>query len=699
MAGSIPATSSSWAISDTANKTVTFATGMLEAATSDNIHPVTLKCCESFGSLLPLCIETRVKVEQLARRNHTSHVLNFIKAQIGYRKGDSVELLSRSDSGIRFLCFAATLCTLDRYDAANRLDALLQATAEKDQIRPTMKQLQVMMETIKTKMMLSDYAKSVVGWEIFSKAMLIDCGLDYRYAVGSAQIPSKTSLQDLVLALNELGRIGELQSTEIKLKPQLLPWTGAFTQWCLGVSPNIRTSSGKSLLVQRDSPVTLTLMPSTWNPKSRKRRHDAEKGDLEVTVQKTLRRFEEIVFLAESDSKKRSWQGLVDAQTWTQYQFSILHDRFPEIQNNKRLESAIGQALYFIIAILPERLFLSDFSVIRRQFEDEDGLPEDLFHATSPKPFLDTTTRLEVAQGLLHGHVNIRHEFTKTLEPADLAELIRGVCRICASSQQNLDAHGEYPCRVDFLLGLIGRIGSALLILTLFGPRPGLYPWILAGPKFDTGFFRDCLTPSRKRPSRFSRDWPLLVTTGWYSLMHGRGQFLSCPPIALFKSATRLMGHPRIMESTIISSKFGQVVYPAFFEANDFMREGFMQLCAFPGRLRKDDMDFNCLIDAFEDVSEYDSEDVDSEIADLPQEMDVHLTDSNDEDDGGDQLFDMQANQEAEDIDGDEAARREDSAIRAEQANEQEREDTSDSEPEKNCSDRILRSRKARRLL
>jgi hypothetical protein len=153
------------------------------------------------------------------------------------------------------------------------------------------------------------------------------------------------------------------------------------------------------------------------------------------------------------------------------------------------------------------------------------------------------------------------------------------------------------------------------------------------------------------------------------------------------------------MESTIISSKFGQVVYPAFFEANDFMREGFMQLCAFPGRLRKDDMDFNCLIDAFEDVSEYDSEDVDSEIADLPQEMDVHLTDSNDEDDGGDQLFDMQANQEAEDIDGDEAARREDSAIRAEQANEQEREDTSDSQPEKTCSDRILRSRKARRLL
>lgn len=86
MAGPLPVTGSTWAISDTANKLVTFATGMLEAATSDNISPVCLKCCESFGSLLPLCVEIRVKVEQLARRNHISHVLNFVKAKIGYKK-------------------------------------------------------------------------------------------------------------------------------------------------------------------------------------------------------------------------------------------------------------------------------------------------------------------------------------------------------------------------------------------------------------------------------------------------------------------------------------------------------------------------------------------------------------------------------------------------------------------------------------
>ena len=688
MADSIPMTSSSWAITDTANKTVTFATGMLEAATSDNIHPIALKCCESFGSLLPLCTETRVKVEQLARRNHTSHVLNFVKAQIGYRKGDSVELLSRSDSGVRFLALAATFCTIDRYDAANRLDALLQATAEKDQIRPTIKQLQVMMETITTKMMLSDYAKSIVGWEIFSRAMLADYGPDY--AIKVTRIPSKSSLQDLVLALSELGRIGELQSTEIKLKPEQLPWTGAFIQWCLGVSPNIRTSSGKSLSVQQDSPVTLTVMPSTWNPIFRRRRHDAIERDLQVALQKPLRRFEEIVFLDDSDSKKRSWQGLVDARTWIQYQFSNLHARFPETQNNKRLESAIGQALHFIVVVLPERLLLcNSLRGLESDLEHDDGRAKCLLHVTSPTPFPDATTRLQVAQGLLDNHISLTREdseFTKTLKPTDLAGLIRDVCRRCVSAPQDSGCHGRLQtCRINLLLALIGRIGSALLTLTLFGSRPELYPWIVAAIKCGNSFSRNYLIESDKETVKSGHDWVGLVTTGWYPLMNGRYQLLSCPPIALFNDATMLMGHlPRFTQSTIISSKYGQVVFPAFFEANDFMREGYMQLCAFPGRLRKDDMDFDCLMDAFDSVLGYRSEVEGSEAAEDLENSDEWLTESDDEDEDGDQLFNPRINQEAKDVDSDEAARRADSEVRVEQAYEHEMEDTSDSEPGRN---------------
>lgn len=102
MSSHIPPTQSVWAINDTVNNSVTIARGVLEAATSDNINPVALLSCEAFGNVLPLCVETRYKIERLARRNYTSHVLNFIKAQISYRKNDVVELLSNSDASVLF---------------------------------------------------------------------------------------------------------------------------------------------------------------------------------------------------------------------------------------------------------------------------------------------------------------------------------------------------------------------------------------------------------------------------------------------------------------------------------------------------------------------------------------------------------------------------------------------------------------------
>ena len=62
--------------------------------------------------MLSICPETRLKNEKLARPRQISHVLNFMKAQIGYCKGGVAEYLSRTKGGVRFLCFAAALGTL-----------------------------------------------------------------------------------------------------------------------------------------------------------------------------------------------------------------------------------------------------------------------------------------------------------------------------------------------------------------------------------------------------------------------------------------------------------------------------------------------------------------------------------------------------------------------------------------------------------
>lgn len=634
MAHHLPPTGSSWAIQDTANKGVTFARGMLEAATSDNINPVALICCESFGSLLPLCLETRAKMEILARRSHSSHVLNFVKAQIGYKKGDSVEQLSRSDSGVRFLCLAATLCTLDHYDAADRLDSLLQATQKDHQMRPTVRQLQVMMNTLRTKLILSDYANLVASCEIFCRSALADHGTGFGIQV--AQVPPKRSLEALILALNEIGRLGEISSTELKLEPKYVPWTWAFIQWFLGVSPNVRTSAGKIVLAQKESVVTLTIIPQTTTSNPRKRRIGATNEGLQVSVRHDIHNLKEILFHENEDSKKWAWQGLVTVETWLRYQFAILTDRFPEIHSNQRLKLAIGQALFFTVGRLPERLILcDDYKSLRSGMSKLDGNLADLFHETTPKPFINSTDRLKIAQDLLREHIDLVHEEIETtgaLTPANLALILKGSCRQCASSPNRLMG-GTLPCRVNELLDIIGSIGSALLIFTLFGPIPDSYPMVMAGLAFDTSPFHHRLTPVKTVDAITSNNWFKLITTGWQPLMHGKCAILSCSAISIFKHAAKLMGHQKIRDSTIVSSKSGQVLYPSFFEATDFMTEGFMQLCAFPGKLNKDGMNFDFFLDAWSDTVHTEGlSDADTEEMDSSDENEFQILEDNDAD-------------------------------------------------------------------
>ena len=108
---------------------------------------------------------TRMHVEALANRGHASHVLNFIKATVGYRRHDATWLLAQSEGGIRFLCFVATLYTMEKTEAALRLDALLRATHKDTSRQSTIHQLQDLLGALEPKLCVSDFAESVAGWE------------------------------------------------------------------------------------------------------------------------------------------------------------------------------------------------------------------------------------------------------------------------------------------------------------------------------------------------------------------------------------------------------------------------------------------------------------------------------------------------------------------------------------------------------
>ena len=202
-----------------------------------------------------------------------------------------------------------------------------------------------------------------------------------------------------------------------------------------------------------------------------------------------------------------------------------------------------------------------------------------------------------------------------TLLSRNLAETFKVDCLQCRISTNPIVGS---PCKVRELLEGIGELGSMLLTLSLFGPHPQAFPMLKAGRMFDTVSSHYRIYPQRRTQVISSPSFSKLITALWQALMHGQCAYLSCPPIAIFQHAAKMMGHQRIRDSTIISSLHGQVLFPAFFEARDFLSEGFLQMSAFPGKLQKGEMQFDFLLDSWSntldtaEVSDTESEEFDS---------------------------------------------------------------------------------------
>jgi hypothetical protein len=83
-----------------------------------------------------------------------------------------------------------------------------------------------MMGVMKPNLALSDSATSVAGCEILLGALIAQAA--HSLAVAKARVPSKSSLQKLIITMSETARLGEESSIEIKSKIAYVPWTMAF---------------------------------------------------------------------------------------------------------------------------------------------------------------------------------------------------------------------------------------------------------------------------------------------------------------------------------------------------------------------------------------------------------------------------------------------------------------------------------------
>jgi hypothetical protein len=219
----------SWALNQTASDAISVATGILAAATSDNVQVLAILACEGFGATLPMTAETRTKVGKLCTQDHQGAVLSFLKATIGYKKGDCAWQLAQSDAGTRFLGLAAAFLTLDSWAAADALNKLIHETAEDKKLVPTTMQLKHLMDALNYKLSLASFAESAVGWSIWLTR-------DDRTKKRGTDAPSKSLIINLVKALSTVFRLGEddSQKVEVTIPIAEAAWVIAFIKWCVG---------------------------------------------------------------------------------------------------------------------------------------------------------------------------------------------------------------------------------------------------------------------------------------------------------------------------------------------------------------------------------------------------------------------------------------------------------------------------------
>ena len=630
----LPPTQSIWAISDTASGMLTVSKGLLEAASSDNVQPLALLSTEAFGALLPISPETRRKVEVLANRGYTSHVINFVKAKVGYRKNDSVWQLAQSDGGIRFLCFMASLYTMGSSEAALRLDKLLQKTQKDTSPRPTLLHLQDLVDVLEPKLKISDFASTVATAEQWLRTKIAGLPETARTKMSFdvAQIPPEQAFTPFISAMSESTRVGEESDLLLQTRSQYVPWLLAFLEWSLGDRPRTLLPDGKCIQESEGSHVVLHILPNPAKPRSGNKRsyqqviEENTKG-FQVSLYHKVDKLRDVVFESDVDSKQRAWEGLLNIEECISYKLDSLFYNFPEILRNQELFKSAGQALYFIIVDLPDYLLLSENAMYSKI--DQHLCAETI------KAFPSKHTRIELATRLLNEKLPLHHasrDPKELLRPDNLSKILQA-CNFCKSLSLKRPPGGRpelkkfggsLPCQVNDFLEELSELGASILITSLLGRISDLtsFPMMRGGRLVDPNMLHRPAYHHFAKRNILARDsFPHLINTGWQAVMHGRCKFLACSSKAVFNYVRHLIGHTKTDSTLIVSSAGGQVVYPLMFEADSFIPEGYLQMIHAQGQLIYEDMKFSCVECAF--TNEMSENRPDDGSADTAIEVDV----------------------------------------------------------------------------
>ncbi|KAL8287850.1 hypothetical protein RB597_000062 [Gaeumannomyces tritici] len=225
-----------WSLDTTPGSAISLLSGVIQAATTDNVQAIALLACERFGSTLAMSDETMSKIETSVVPTPPSIPIRFLQAKIGFSKHDSAVQLGKSKAGVRFLGLAAALITtMNPMEAAKALDLMLSKSAADSTQLPTLRQLRDLLLALESRCQTAGFANSVHGW-----GLLVALDRSRRAEGFGNWHPSFDCLELVVDSFRQIGRIGDAKITGVTITTTHCgAWLVAFTKWCLGAPPSV----------------------------------------------------------------------------------------------------------------------------------------------------------------------------------------------------------------------------------------------------------------------------------------------------------------------------------------------------------------------------------------------------------------------------------------------------------------------------
>jgi hypothetical protein len=575
-----------WSLDNTSLNALSIGRGIVQAMTSDNIQPIALLACEKFGTTLPVCIETSLKIEQLARRSHSS-TANFLKAQIGYSVGDAAYYLSRSDGGVRFLCLAATLYTIDEgFVRAQLLDKLLRSTVQSCEMFPTLMQLNDLLRALETKLTVSSFANEVIGWALMNEFSIYHSDVlereneDVVGGLGMEEvvIPDNLEIQRLVAALRDCFRIGPECNIHILSSRCFAAWTIAFVKWFTGSPPCLNFGAFAS--VESTSRVSLFLLPQT--------------DSFEISVVKQVANFKSLLcpeYKGNFDAGEYEciggsrFCGLIDVPTLFSLQ---LQRRYGTCGPGQEVLTLLAEAVFMILKHLPR-------TIIPIPFYEGLGSLSDA-NLSVPRPFPPFEERIQIAQIALGNSLELQGTAPNLEKWKEHLQQHRAQCHECKDT---------FYERSSCIARAAGVLAADLLAICLYDieditslkvPLHGKYSSAKKPHNEPKEFYIESNTG-------ISACWPELVVDGWQSLvLDGEVTWLSISPLEIVSYAVGFLGlewdHGDKLGrgSSVICLGRGQVVYPDIFNKKHLTQKNYLSLQYTQGTVRWDGMEVSRVV-------------------------------------------------------------------------------------------------------